>query len=42
MAHPFFEGVDWEKVENKEYPPPIKPKVKDAGDTKHIAKMFLQ
>lgn len=26
---------------NKEYPPPIKPKVKGKGDTKHIAKMFL-
>jgi len=41
-SHPFFEGIDWEKVENREYPAPIKPKVKDGGDTKHISKLFLQ
>lgn len=40
-SHPFFEGINWDKVLNKEYSPPIKPKVKDRGDTKHISKMFL-
>lgn len=28
--HPWFEGVDWEKVEAKQYKPPFVPKV--AGD----------
>ena len=40
-SHPFFENINWTKVLNKEYPAPIKPKVKGKGDTKHISKMFL-
>ncbi len=41
MDHPFFEGIDWERVKNRGYPPPIEPKVKNGGDTKHISKNFL-
>ena len=40
--HPFFEGIDWDKVIKKEYTPPIRPKVKDSGDTRHISKAFLE
>jgi serum/glucocorticoid-regulated kinase 2 len=42
MSHPFFDRVDWERVENRDYPPPMSPKVKSAGDTKHISKVFLE
>ncbi len=42
MNHPFFEGLDWAKILARGYPTPIKPKVKNEGDTKHIAKMFLK
>jgi len=41
MQHPFFEGIDWERVKERDYAPPIKPKVKNGGDTKHISKNFL-
>ena len=39
--HPFFEGLDWDRVLRRDYEPPIKPKVKNRGDTKHISQMFL-
>jgi hypothetical protein len=28
-SHPFFDTIDWERVLKKEYPGPIKPKVKN-------------
>ena len=41
MSHPFFDGIDWDRVKQRDYQPPIKPKVKNEGDTRHISKMFL-
>jgi len=35
--HPFFSDIEWDKVLKKEYPAPIKPKVKNRGDTRHIS-----
>jgi hypothetical protein len=41
-SHPFFDGIDWNKVRNKEYKPPIRPKVKSPGDTKYFDKNLLK
>ena len=41
-ASPFFKDIDWALVIQKAYKPPIKPKVKNEGDTKHIDKHFLK
>jgi hypothetical protein len=41
QSHPFFNELDWDRVARKDYDPPIKPKVKNQGDTRHISKMFL-
>jgi len=38
--HPFFEGLDWEKVERKEIEPPFKPQVYGKEDTEQIDPMF--
>ena len=40
--HEFFSGIDWQKVLNKEYKPPVKPNVKDHSDTKNIDKIYLK
>mmetsp|Transcript_11006 Transcript_11006/g.16692 ORF Transcript_11006/g.16692 Transcript_11006/m.16692 type:complete len:322 (-) Transcript_11006:104-1069(-) len=42
MRHPFFKGIDWEKVKNKEHKAPFKPKVKGAFDTARIDKFFTK
>jgi len=31
--HPFFNGIDWEKMERREYDPPIKPNLNQANCT---------
>lgn len=40
--HPFFSDIDWEKVKNKEYKPPIRPKLKNGWDTKYFDKNLLK
>ncbi|TNV87193.1 hypothetical protein FGO68_gene10851 [Halteria grandinella] len=40
--HPFFADIDWEKVKNKEYKPPIRPKLKNSWDTKYFDKNLLK
>jgi serine/threonine protein kinase len=39
--HPFFADTDWDKVYNKQYTPPLKPKVKSLGDTTNVNKDIL-
>ena len=39
--HPFFEGLDWEKLSKKELPPLFRPVTKDEKDTSNIDKAFL-
>ncbi|PAA54572.1 hypothetical protein BOX15_Mlig033704g2 [Macrostomum lignano] len=42
MRHPFFAGIDWVKLTKKEIPPPWKPEVRDACDTRYIPDEFLR
>lgn len=39
-AHPFFESLDWAKLEAKELPSPFKPIVRGAADTSNFDKEF--
>jgi serine/threonine protein kinase len=36
MGHPFFKGMNWEKLSRKEVRPPILPVVKFSGDTSNF------
>ncbi|KAJ3433590.1 non-specific serine/threonine protein kinase [Anaeramoeba flamelloides] len=38
--HPFFEGLDWDKVLNKKYKPEFIPKVEGQEDIRHIDTVF--
>ncbi|OUM51964.1 hypothetical protein BVG19_g1110 [[Candida] boidinii] len=38
--HPFFDDVDWNKLNSKGYIPPYKPPVKDNSDTSNISSEF--
>ena len=40
--HPFFADIDWDKVMNKEYKAPIRPKLKNGWDTKYFDKQLLK
>jgi len=39
--HPWFRGIDWDKMDRKEIPAPFKPNVKNAEDTGNIDEIFL-
>jgi hypothetical protein len=41
MAHPFFAGLDWDRLSQKEIRPPWVPTVSDETDTRNIAKEFV-
>ncbi len=38
---PFFEQIDWEKLETKKIPPPWKPSVTSSTDLNQIPKEFI-
>lgn len=40
--HPFFAGIDWYAVENKEIEVPFKPQLQSDVDTKYVDKEFLR
>eukprot|EP00343_Euplotes_focardii_P008749 CAMPEP_0205826130 /NCGR_PEP_ID=MMETSP0206-20130828/27723_1 /ASSEMBLY_ACC=CAM_ASM_000279 /TAXON_ID=36767 /ORGANISM="Euplotes focardii, Strain TN1" /LENGTH=110 /DNA_ID=CAMNT_0053125821 /DNA_START=881 /DNA_END=1213 /DNA_ORIENTATION=+ len=42
MSHPFFESIDWEKLQRLEVTPPYIPKVKKHDDLRHIDPMFKE
>jgi len=39
-SHPFYAGLDWDKLERKEIEPPFKPEVYGKEDTDQIDPMF--
>jgi hypothetical protein len=40
MRHPFFAGIDFDKLLNRTYQPPFKPKVEESGDVRNFDKEF--
>lgn len=40
--HPFFKGVNWEQVKNKELDPPFRPRVKGEEDVANFDKMYTE
>ena len=41
-SHPWFEGIDWEKLYAKQVIPPFKPSVQGAEDVSNVDREFLQ
>ena len=39
-AHPWFEAIDWEKIQNKELAAPYQPQLDSEGDIKHFLPEF--
>ena len=39
-CHPFFKGIDWDKLMAKKITPPFKPFVSGPEDTRNIDAMF--
>jgi len=42
QRHPFFEGMNWEKLYKKQYKPPFKPKVESESDTSNFDPCFTE
>ncbi|KAK2951070.1 putative protein kinase [Blattamonas nauphoetae] len=41
LGHPLFHGINWEKLNKREIPPPFKPETKGIEDTDNIDPEFL-
>ena len=39
-AHPWFSGVDWNLILNKQIKPPFKPRISSQEDLKYIDETF--
>lgn len=39
-CHPWFECIDWKKIENKQLAPPYKPQLDHSDDVKHFPPEF--
>ena len=39
-AHPWFEAIDWDKIQSKTCVPPYQPQLDQADDTKHFLPEF--
>ena len=39
-VHPFFDGLDWKALENKQIPPPWKPTLMNETDTSYFNKKY--
>jgi len=42
QKHPFFAGMDWERLYKKQYKPPFKPKVESEADTSNFDPCFTE
>ncbi|XP_076873010.1 protein kinase C, eta, b [Brachyhypopomus gauderio] len=42
IAHPFFKGLDWEKLNKRELEPPFKPRIKSSEDVNNFDPDFTQ
>lgn len=42
MSHPWFAGVDWNLIFNKQIKPPFKPKLQSQTDVRYIDETFLK
>lgn len=42
MDHPFFEDINWEKLERKEVKPPYVPSIRKSDDIKYIDDNWLE
>ena len=42
MDHPFFESIDWTRLQSKALPPPFVPNVSSEADTTNIANVFTR
>lgn len=42
MRHPWFAGVDWDMIMNKQIKPPFKPKLQSATDVRYIDESFTK
>ena len=40
-AHPFFEGLDWQAVYNKQVTPPYIPTLKGSDDVSNFHKVYI-
>jgi serine/threonine protein kinase len=40
MKHPWFNGIDWDKLSRKEIPAPFKPYVSGPEDLRNIDRLF--